>query len=77
MGEIALTVSTHFCGGRAVEPVLAIGNQDVDCGMMDMKQERTNTQDGKTPCCDNHFTVYEVEDDYSAEANPIDANDRQ
>lgn len=73
---MGFTVSTHFCGGHAVESVLAIGNQDVDCGMMDMKQEHANHQDGKAhvskaPCCANDYTVYEIADDYSAEANTI------
>jgi hypothetical protein len=71
---MGFTVSTHFCGGHAVESLLAIGHQDVDCGMMDM--EPTTHDDGKTtfhkePCCADQYTTYEIEDDYSSTVNSI------
>lgn len=76
---MGFTLSTHFCGGHAVESVLAIGNQHVDCGMMEDKQEPSNHDDGKTtlskiPCCSNEYSEYSIEDDYSAEVISIDVN---
>ena len=73
---MGFAVSTHFCGGHPVESVLAIGHKDLDCGMMDMQQELSNphggeTQLGKVPCCANQYAAYEIEDDYSLEANPV------
>lgn len=71
------TVSTHFCGGHAVESVLAIGDKDVDCGMMEMAQNPTYHESGRTilseaACCSNEYSEYNIEDDYSAEVTSFD-----
>jgi len=76
---MGFTVSTHFCGGHAVESALAIGQTNVDCGMMDMVQKPVHHEDGKTtvdkiPCCSNEYSEYNIEDDYSATATSIDIN---
>ncbi len=73
---MGFTLSTHYCGGHAVESVLAIGGQDLDCGMMNMEQQHTSTSDtvDKEPCCSNEYSQYRIEGDYNVEVMSIDVN---
>jgi hypothetical protein len=64
----AITLSTHYCMGRAVDTVLMLGRHDLSCGMPDM-DVICETSDHATSvmpsgCCDDeHFSI-QIKDDY-------------
>jgi hypothetical protein len=79
MSSMGFTLSTHFCGGHAVESALAIGDTNLDCGMMDAMQkpvdhENSNTIVSESACCSNEYSEYNIEDDYSAGLTSVDVN---
>jgi hypothetical protein len=76
---MGFTLSTHFCGGHAVESALAIGDTNVDCGMMEMVKnpvhhEHDTTIVNESACCSNQYSEYNIEDDYSGELTSVDVN---
>lgn len=76
---MGFTVSTHFCGGHAVESVLAIGDQHLDCGMMEMKREVSDHPNdkaivSKSACCSNEYSVYDIEDQYNSNSQSESIN---
>ena len=74
----SLVLTTHYCGGRAVDHQLMVGNSNLDCGMMDMDISCT-THESKTVlkkknCCDNEYVSFDIEDDYNSGAEIISLN---
>lgn len=63
---MGITLSTHFCMGRAVDNELMIGMHELSCGMMDLDAncETSETRFMTPGCCDNEFVSIDIEDDY-------------
>ncbi len=67
-GSAGITLSTHYCMGRAVESRIMIGHHDLTCGMPDLDTECDPTRDTQgfmaPGCCDDaHFSI-DIRDDY-------------
>lgn len=68
--SMGLTLSTHFCGGHAMESSFNLGREHLDCGMMDMKKDcsedaRDMKQINQIPCCTNEFTTYNLQNEFN------------
>lgn len=63
-----ITLSTHYCMGRAVASELMIGMCQLNCGMLDMDvpcDANGNESRVMAPgCCDNEYLSIDIEDDY-------------
>ncbi len=72
---MGVTLSTHFCMGRAVDSFLMIGEHDLSCGMMDMDVACETDGDGlrlmPPGCCDNEFLSIEIHDEYEKVSESI------
>lgn len=66
--NLSITLSTHFCGGKAVKSAFSIATADLECGMMDMSVCDDNDWDFNliqaTPCCENQHSFFKITDRY-------------
>lgn len=63
------TMTTHYCGGEAVESKLMLVKHGIDCGMTDMEQEceeeiHFGQQFSPEPCCQNEYQTFQVDDTF-------------
>lgn len=61
------TLATHYCGGEALMSRIMVGSEPMGCGMAGMDESDSagqETHSKTTPCCENHYQLIEVEDDY-------------
>ncbi len=75
VSSTGLTLSTHYCLGRAVDTELMLGNQNLSCGMGDMDAICETAGDVTsfmpTGCCDNdHFSI-QIKDDFEKVTSKI------
>lgn len=64
---MGFSMTTHYCGGRAVKSKLVLGDKSLDCGMEKMDENcesDSETSITKKSCCENHFMSLGVEDDF-------------
>ncbi|NJN42793.1 MAG: hypothetical protein HC811_11735 [Flammeovirgaceae bacterium] len=67
--NIGLALTTHFCGGHAVENNLVIGISDLRCAMQEMEEDaglphsENGTFFSPQPCCDNDYKIFQLEED--------------
>lgn len=65
---MGLAMSTHYCGGHAVESQLTLGYEDLNCGMKmvtSCSENDSNTYSfQKKPCCENKYKSYDIDDDF-------------
>ncbi|QSE98777.1 hypothetical protein JR347_06780 [Fulvivirga lutea] len=64
-------MTTHYCGGHAVESKLIYGHEKLDCGMPNMDEEHhedehSATHYSKAKCCDNKFQYLDTEDSFKS-----------
>lgn len=67
ISNLGLTLSTHYCGGIAVNTQLVMGNYDLNCGMeIQASACDTNEQTTfrKSSCCDNEHLRIQLDDEY-------------
>jgi hypothetical protein len=67
LSNAGLALSTHFCGGMAVEHQLSFGFADVGCGMeesLSSCQNPSKTAEGfaKAPCCQDAHQLLQLEE---------------
>lgn len=66
--NLSITLSTHFCGGKAVKSAFSIATADLDCGMVDMSicdnEDWDFNQIKATPCCENQHAFFKINDRY-------------
>lgn len=56
--NIGFTVSTHFCGGKAVKSSMSIGKDQVSCGMEKVKENQCDLPTLKSKnCCQDEFVT--------------------
>lgn len=69
LGNIGLTVGTHFCGGHAVASEMMIGEKHLDCGMgmMDMSSHGDEGTHFSKSCCENQYVSIESEELFKQE----------
>jgi hypothetical protein len=64
---MGMSLTTHYCGGKAVKASFTIGHKDLSCGMIptDQHQDLANKQCLKRKnCCENQFTDLSVDQNY-------------
>ncbi len=75
ISSTGITLSTHFCMGRAVENEISLGMDLLNCGMMDEVELCRTDSDGQNlmapSCCDNEFLSIKIQDDYQKISNEI------
>ena len=71
--NIGLTLSTHFCGGHAVEHSLSIGLADLSCGMMDEVGKGSSSLGMENHCCSNQYQLVQLDDDVTDQKNGIES----
>ncbi|MBU2915014.1 HYC_CC_PP family protein [Reichenbachiella agariperforans] len=76
LSNMGLAISTHYCGGKAVQSQLAIGQAHLDCGMLEaLPPVCTQTQLSKTMnCCENSYLSYELQDDFKLALSSFSIN---
>ncbi len=67
-GNMGFTVINHYCGGEVMESAIAIGYEDIDCGMEEMESACDNLHgDGlyfQNDCCKDEVIALDIADDY-------------
>jgi hypothetical protein len=60
------TISTHFCGGKIAATKISITGKEASCGMThDTKSKASSETSIASDCCENEFSVYSVDNNYS------------
>jgi hypothetical protein len=75
--QMSFTIGTHFCGGKAIETKLILGETNLGCEMTEMNSYCELHQSPDTnklilkniPCCDNEFKTIQPTDEYIKEAD--------
>lgn len=67
--NMSMTLTTHYCGGKAVKSLLSFGNDQLDCGINDMDSQvcldnQQNEKIHKKKCCENKFTSLSIQKSY-------------
>jgi hypothetical protein len=67
LGNMGLSVATHYCGGHAVKSGLRLGGATFDCGMKESGDrvwwcEREGVHFNTSRCCDNLQQVVHTDD---------------
>lgn len=63
------TIATHLCGGKVASTKLSFSGKEASCGMVsDQKSENSSETTIASECCENEFTIYSVDDNYSPSA---------
>ncbi|MEH0153545.1 hypothetical protein V6R21_05325 [Limibacter armeniacum] len=69
LGNIGLTIGTHYCGGQAVEHAIAFGNHELGCGMQDIDICAEPTPDADhiqaAACCQDATLLVQAEDGFT------------
>ncbi|KAA3656998.1 MAG: hypothetical protein DWQ10_14225 [Calditrichaeota bacterium] len=60
VGNMGLTLATHYCGGHPMESVIILDAEPVGCDMMEMEQDCENTRPApqavqQDDCCENTY----------------------
>lgn len=77
VSTMGFTVSTHYCGGKAIKSHLTLGKSALSCGMK--KTPRMCNSDSqhemtKKGCCENKYLSIDLDDDYQPVIADIDIN---
>lgn len=72
--NMSLTLSTHYCKGKAVKSSISLSRDDLGCGMVNMDEQNDTAGACKQKlqrrnCCENTYATLFVEDDYSNSKN--------
>jgi len=63
------TIATHYCGGKIAATKISLSGKEATCGMISSHEPNTS---GETriskQCCDDEFSVYKIDHDYSPSA---------
>jgi hypothetical protein len=63
------TIATHYCGGKIAATKISLSGKVATCGMISSHEPNTS---GETriskQCCDDEFSVYKIDNDYSPSA---------
>ena len=64
---MGFAVTTHYCGGTAVESKLIVGHEKLDCGMAEMDNQILDAPDNDfhftaEACCDNTYKYLDTDD---------------
>jgi hypothetical protein len=63
------TIATHFCGGEIAATKISITGKEASCGMVRDTKSITSSETSITSdCCENEFSVYSVDNNYSPSA---------
>jgi len=64
-----LTIATHLCGGKIAATMISITGKEASCGMVhDTKSKASSETSIASKCCENKFSVYSVDNNYSPSA---------
>jgi hypothetical protein len=67
------TIATHLCGGKIAATKISITGKEASCGMVrDAKSETPSETSIASNCCENEFSVYSVDNNYSPSAFHIE-----
>ena len=63
------TIATHYCGGKIAATKISLSGKEASCGMIS-GHESDNSGETRISkqCCDNEFSVYKIDSDYSPSA---------
>jgi len=63
------TVATHYCGGKIAATKVSISGKEASCGMTSDEKSKTSSETNlASHCCENEFSVYSVDNNYSPSA---------
>jgi len=60
-----LTLATHICGGELAGVKLSFSGEKASCGMENNEQDSKSSNSISSNCCQNHQTVYSVDNNYN------------
>lgn len=80
--NLGLTISTHYCQGEAIESQINLLPEDLNCGMMDIRNSCNlpvehhddETHIDNIPCCENEYQTFQLTEYFVQEATPITFN---
>jgi hypothetical protein len=60
------TIATHLCNGKIAATKISLSGKEASCGMVsDEKPGNSSETRISSECCENEFTVYSVDNNYS------------
>jgi hypothetical protein len=63
------TIATHYCGGKIAATKISLSGKEASCGMVSgHESENAGETQVSRQCCDNEFSVYKTDKDYSPSA---------
>jgi hypothetical protein len=63
------TIATHYCGGNIAATRVSLSGKEASCGMIPgHRSDNSNETQISKQCCDNEFSVYKIDSDYSPSA---------
>jgi hypothetical protein len=63
------TIATHYCGGRIAATKVSLSGKEATCGMISgHRSDNSGETRVSKRCCDNEFSVYKIDSDYSPSA---------
>lgn len=63
------TIATHYCGGKIAATKVSLSGKEATCGMISgHRSDNSGETQVSKQCCDNEFSVYKIDSDYSPSA---------
>jgi hypothetical protein len=69
LSGMRFTIATHYCSGHIAATRVSLSGKEASCGMIsDHRSDNSGEKQISKHCCDNEFSVYKIDSDYSPSA---------